>query len=217
VSVAPSSVHDVARRCQVVKSTSRYESGRVISVRTDAVRLPGDEEVQRDVVSHPGAVGVVCLDGTGRVLLLRQYRHCVSHELWEPPAGLLDRQGEDPRDAAARELVEEAGWSAGTWSVLVDAFTSPGMTDESVRIYLARDLTETGGRTGEGEERDMPISWVPLDEAVGKVLAGELHNPMAIMGILATAAALSTAGLGALRPADASWPARLAAKQLAGS
>ena len=204
-------------RHEVVKSTSRYQSGRVIEVRTDLVRLPGDEEVVRDVVVHPGAVGVVCLDPAGRVLLLRQYRHCVAHLLWEPPAGLLDQPGEDPLAAAARELVEEAGYSAESWSVLVDAFTSPGMTDESVRIYLARDLTDCGGRVGEAEERDMPMAWLPLDEAVQKVLAGELHNPLAVMGVLATAAALAGGRLDALRPADAPWPARVAAKGLSGS
>lgn len=201
------SIADTPRRYPVSSSESRYDSQRVISVRTDRVALPGGEEVIRDVVEHPGAVGVICLDDQERVLLLQQYRHCAAHLLWEPPAGLLDNPGEDPLAAAARELAEEAGVRAANWQVLVDAFTSPGMTNESVRIYLARDLVIGEERSGVGEELDMPLEWLPLPRAVELVLAGGLHNPMAVMGILAVAAARA-AGFAGLRAASADWPAR---------
>lgn len=198
---------DSPARRPVLASTWQYRSGRVIDVRTDTVRLSSGAEVIRDVVSHPGAVGVVCLNEAGAILLVRQYRHCVGHELWEPPAGLLDHPGEEPQAAAARELREEAGLQASSWHVLVDAFTSPGMTDESVRVYLARGISAGGARSGTDEELDMPSEWVDLDEAVAKVLAGELHNPMAAIGILATFAARAD-GFASLRPVDAPWPAR---------
>src|SRR3954468_318145 len=153
---------------------------RVIDVRSDAVVLPDGSTATRDVVVHPGAVGIIALDDTDRALLVQQYRHTVRQLLWEPPAGLLDEPGEDPLAAAQRELFEEAHHRAEHWDVLVDAFTSPGMTDEAIRIYLARDVRPADEPRYEAteEERDMPVRWVSLDEAVSAVLAGRLHNPM---------------------------------------
>jgi 8-oxo-dGDP phosphatase len=193
----------------VRSSTDPFRSGRVIAVRSDVVEMPDGSTAIRDVVIHPGAVGVIALDGEGRVLLVHQYRHPVRHRLWEPPAGLLDVAGEDPLAAARRELYEEAHLSAGRWDVLVDAFTSPGMASEAVRIYLARDVAAADGPKHEGrhEEADMPVRWVPLDDAVGAILAGRLHNPLAVMGLLAAARARETSYAG-LRPAGAPWPAR---------
>jgi 8-oxo-dGTP pyrophosphatase MutT (NUDIX family) len=198
---------DSPEHYDVVSSDVVYSSGRVIDLRSDVVAMPGGGEATRDVVVHPGAVGVIVLDDTDRVLLLQQYRHAVSQMLWEPPAGILDEPGESPLDAVRRELREEAHLQAARWDVLVDAFTSPGMSSEAVRIYLARDVAEaTGPRfEAEHEERDMPTAWVPLDEAVALVLSGEIHNPLAVMGVLATAAARAS-GWSKLRPADAPWP-----------
>lgn len=189
-----------------IRSELAFHSGRVIDVRTDDVAMPGGGQATRDVVVHPGAVGIIALDDQSRVLLVRQYRHPVGRLLWEPPAGLLDKAGEDPLEAAKRELYEEAHLAAARWDVLVDGFTSPGMTDEAVRIYLARDVREADAprHEGEHEEADMPSRWVPLNEAVSAIFNGRLHNPVAVMGVLAAhAAGPSYAGL---RPADAAWP-----------
>jgi ADP-ribose pyrophosphatase len=182
-----------------------YRSGRVIDIRRDQVEMPGGGSATRDVVVHPGAVGIIALDEHDRVLLLQQYRHPAQQLLWEPPAGLLDEPGEDPLAAARRELFEEAHLEADRWDVLVDAFTSPGMTSEAVRIYLARDVRPAEGdrHKGEHEEADMPTVWVPLADAVRAALAGRLHNPIALMGVLAVYAAQD---LGALRPSDIPWP-----------
>lgn len=194
----------------VVRSTTRFE-GKVWDVRTDSVDLGDGNVVDRDVVHHPGAVGVLALDEQDRVLLLRQYRHPVQAFLWEPPAGLLDIEGEDPLESAKRELWEESGYRAGRWDVLVDLYNSPGGSTESFRCYLARDLEqvpEDQRHAGEDEEADMPLAWVPLDEAVGLVLAGEVHNPAGVMGVLAAAAARA-GGWADLRPADAPWQWRI--------
>lgn len=198
---------DAPASYDVVGSRVLLQTGRVIDVRSDQVRLPDGDTATRDVVVHPGAVGIIALDGHERVLLVRQYRHSVQHLLWEPPAGLLDEAGEDPLVAAKRELFEEAHHEAARWDVLVDAFTSPGMTDEAVRIYLARDVSVASGprHEAEHEERDMPVEWVPLDDAIAAVLGGRLHNPMAVMGILAAGHARRD-DFRLLRPADAPWP-----------
>jgi ADP-ribose pyrophosphatase len=194
-------------RFTTLNSEVPFRSGRVIDVRTDRVGMPDGGEATRDVVVHPGAVGIIAMDEQERVLLLHQYRHAVGRLLWEPPAGLLDEVGEDPLEAAKRELYEEAHLEADRWDVLVDGFTSPGMTDEAVRVYLARDVRESRAPKfeAEHEEVDMPLRWVPLGDAVVAVLAGRIHNPLAVMGVLAASAASRTSYT-ELRPADAPWP-----------
>jgi 8-oxo-dGTP pyrophosphatase MutT (NUDIX family) len=192
----------------VEERTERF-AGKVIRVRTDVVGMPGGSTAARDVVEHPGAVGVVALDPSGRVLLVRQYRHPVGRALWELPAGLLDEPGEPASAAAARELAEEAHLTAGRWDVLVDALTSPGMTDEAIRVFLARGLGEPAGERhrGEHEEAELELRWLPLNEAAELALAGGLENAMAVIGVLAAARARQS-GYAGLRPADAPWPAR---------
>lgn len=185
-------------------------TGRVWTVRTDEVELAHGETVVRDVIEHPGAVGIVALDERERVLLVRQYRHPVGSYLWEAPAGLLDVEHERPLAAAQRELFEEGHLRAGRWDVLVDYYNSPGATSEAFRCYLARDLesvAEDDRHLGHGEEHDMEAAWVDLDEALRLVFAGRLHNPTAVSGILAAHAARAS-GWTLLRPADAPWPER---------
>lgn len=187
-------------------------AGRVFDLVGEDVRLaPDDEEtVLREFVDHPGAVAVVALregpEGE-EVVLVDQYRHPVRAVLWEVPAGLLDVTGEDYLTAAQRELAEETDLRAERWDVLVDYFTTPGGSTESLRVYLARDVSEVPhadrhDRTD--EERDMTVRWVRLDDAVAAVHAGRIHNPSAVVGILAAASARAT-GWSVLRPADAPW------------
>jgi ADP-ribose pyrophosphatase len=183
--------------------------GRVWDLRRDTVDLGDGQTVVREYVAHPGAVAVLVLDDQDRVLLIRQYRHPVGMLMWEPVAGLLDVVDEDPWIGAARELVEEAGLVAGRWDVLVDLENSPGGSSETIRCYLARDPAPApGGRPyGDGEERDMPHTWVPLDDAVAAVLEGRLTAPMTVAGVLAASASRSV-GWSTLRAVDAAWPAR---------
>jgi 8-oxo-dGTP pyrophosphatase MutT (NUDIX family) len=192
-----------------VVSSEVVFTGRVISLRRDVVAMPGETTSQRDVVVHPGAVGVVALRGD-EVLLVNQYRHPVTRQLDELPAGLLDVAGEPGLLAAQRELREEAGLAAGTWHVLLDILTSPGMTDESIRIYLARDVHEVERDVQEHEELLMTSQWEPLADVVDKALAGILENGPCVAGVLAASEAVRR-GFAGLRSADAPWRARPAA------
>lgn len=179
--------------------------GMIWDVVRDTVDLGDAGTVRREYVRHPGAVSVIALDDDDRVLLLRQYRHPVGQELWEPPAGLLDVPGESLQAAAARELAEEADLVAGRWWTLVDYASSPGGSDETLRVFLARDLSdvpEAQRHAREAEEHGMPVAWVPLEDAVEAVLGGRLHNPSAVIGVLAAAAARARRWTD-LRPADA--------------
>ncbi|MCK0115928.1 NUDIX hydrolase [Isoptericola sp. S6320L] len=193
----------------MVGRTAVHE-GRIFDLVRDDVDLGDAGVVTREYLDHPGAVAVVVLDEEDRVLLLRQYRHPLRADLWEIPAGLLDVDGEPAVDAAARELAEEADLVAGRWDVLVDFATSPGSSNESLRVFLARDVQEVphaDRHTRTGEEAEIVTRWVPLDEAVERTLAGHLHNPSAVVGILA-AAASRAGGWASLRGVDAPWPYR---------
>ncbi|WP_120002891.1 NUDIX domain-containing protein [Nesterenkonia muleiensis] len=167
----------------------------------------GAEELTRVYVSHPGAVAVLAADAEDRVLLINQYRHPVRMNLWEIPAGLLDVEGEPMLEAAQRELAEESDLRASVWHTLVDFYTTPGAHNEAIRIYLAEGLSEVPEaerHVRQAEEADLSFQWVPLGEAVEAVLAGRMHNPSAVTGILALHAVRT--GAGRLRDARAPWP-----------
>lgn len=194
----------------VTESSTPYQ-GRMTGLRTEVVTMPDGSPARRDYLVHPGAVGVIALDSDDRVLVLRQYRHPVRQKLWEVPAGLLDVAGEPPLLAAQRELYEEAHHKADDWNVLVDVYNSPGSSNEAIRVFLARGLGEVEGERyqAHGEELDLELAWAPADDLIGRVLAGDLHNPTLCAGVLALHAARTRpGGLDALRPADAPWPAR---------
>ncbi|MET9358913.1 NUDIX hydrolase [Streptomyces sp. NPDC006617] len=204
-----STIKDTPEEWEIRGSRTPFR-GKKTSVRTDDVVMPDGSVVTRDYQVHPGSVAVLALDGEGRALVIRQYRHPVREKLWEIPAGLLDVPGENPLHAAQRELYEEAHVKAEDWRVLTDVYTTPGGCDEAVRIFLARDLSEAAGERFEveDEEADMELARVPVADLVQGVLAGELHNNCLVVGVLALVAAERGDGLDALRPALAPWPAR---------
>lgn len=195
-------------RSAPVHRTELIHSGMVWDVLRDTLDLGDAGVVQREYLRHPGAVGILALDDDDRVLLVRQYRHPVRHELWELPAGLLDVDEEPPLEAARRELAEEVDLTADRWDVLVDWYNSPGGSDEALRVYLARGLHEVPEADRHDrvhEEAGMTLRWWALDEARDAVLAGRVHNPTTVVGVLAACAARDT-GWATLRPGDAPWP-----------
>jgi ADP-ribose pyrophosphatase len=198
-------IKDIPEQWPVV-SSAELVRGRLVTVRTDKVRTPDNHMAERDVVIHPGAVAVLALDDASQVLLIRQYRHPVGRLLWEIPAGLRDVSGEPLFATARRELLEEAGYRARDWRVLADYYTSPGFSTERLRVFLARDLELVPEAerdfVPEAEEAHLLSAWLPLDEAVRQVFAGDLHNGVAALAILAGYAARSE-GYDRLRPADA--------------
>ena len=178
-------------------------AGAIFTVFTDEVTMSSGKTAKRDVVRNKGAVAVVALDDVDRVVLIRQYRHAVGQRLWELPAGLRDQVGEEPVAGAARELAEEADITAARYDMLIDMYNSPGFSDETIRIFLARELTpvpeaERYERTD--EEADIEIAWFDLDEAVAMVFRGEITNAAAVGGLLAVARARDE-GWATLRPA----------------
>ncbi|BBZ52757.1 NUDIX hydrolase [Mycobacterium heidelbergense] len=197
-------------------SSETLHTGKIFALRRDQVRMPGGKLVTREVVEHFGAVAVVAMDDDGNIPMVYQYRHAFGRRLWELPAGLLDVGGEPAHLTAARELKEEAGLKADTWRVLVDLDSTPGFSDESVRVYLATGLTEVDRPEAHDEEADMTLAWYPLEEAALKVLNGEIVNAIAVAGILA--AQVVTTEFMLTRPVGSRWidkPTAFAARKAA--
>lgn len=189
---AAADLRDEPVDAQVAASDLVFE-GRVWDLRSDTVRY-NDGEIVRQYVDHPGAAAVVALDERGRVLLIQQYRHPIRQRDWELPAGLLDVPGEDPADAARRELAEEVDLAAASWEPLVSMFTSPGGSDEIVHLYLARELSALDAFAREDEEADIRMVWIPLEDAVTAVLEGRIRNGIVMAGLFAAAERLRRAG-----------------------
>ncbi|NHI16504.1 NUDIX domain-containing protein [Microbacterium excoecariae] len=179
-------LRDEERAASVVASEVVFD-GHVWDVREDRFRY-GEGELVRHYVDHTGAVAVVAVDAAGRVLLIQQYRHPIRTRDWEIPAGLLDIPGEDPRDAAERELAEEADLVADTWEDLGSFAMSPGGSTEFIRIFLATGVgpaPESFAR--DAEEADIRAEWVPLGDAVRAIEEGRMKNAAMTIGVLLAA------------------------------
>ncbi len=188
-----------------ITASERVFRGRIWNVARETVDLGEAGEVTREFVEHTGAVAILALDEEERVVLVNQYRHPVRRVLWELPAGLLDVEGEALVDAARRELAEEADLVAGRWDTLGDFYTTPGGSDEFIRIFLARDLRPVAPadrHERRDEELGMEVRRVPLTEVVTAVLGGRIHNPSTAFGVLAAHTARQR-DWATLRPVDA--------------
>ena len=195
-----------SRPAFAVHASTDIHVGKVLALRSDDVQMPGGRVAAREVTEHRGAVAIAAQDDDGRLMMIYQYRHPVGRRLWELPAGLLDVAGEDPLLTAQRELAEETGLAATDWSVLIDVVPSPGFSDESVRVYLARGTSEVGRPRldADDEEADLVTRWVSLPVAVRMVLDGKIVNGVSAAAVLAAHALAGGPG----RPTDAPWPDR---------
>lgn len=203
----PRVLRDVPTTPDITSSEVVYR-GAVWDIRRETFDIPEAPGLVRDLMAHTGAVAVAVVDEEERILLVQQYRHPVRARLWEVPAGLLDIAGEDPLTAARRELAEEADLTAARWEVLSDACLSPGGSSETLRLYLARDLTPVPVEerfARDGEEAGFRYHWATLAEANAALGAGELTNAIAQIAILRTTAVLAAEAGGrdtGTRPVD---------------
>lgn len=117
-------------------------TGRIFSVEQHQVRLDNGKETVRDIVKHPGAVGVLALTKEDKIILVKQYRKGVEQEMIEIPSGMLDKEGEEPLVAAQRELMEETKHVATKWHEIVTMAMSPGFLSEKVTLFYAEDAYE---------------------------------------------------------------------------
>lgn len=148
---------------------------------------PEGELFERDVIRSPGAVGVVPLlfeDGVPTVVFVRQYRGPLDQYVLEIPAGMRDVPDEPLELTAERELIEEAGFSAGRMEYLTSFFSSAGMTDSVLHIYLATELSPVARQLHGPEESHMEVLRLPLAEAVEMVARGEINDAKTVIGLL---------------------------------
>lgn len=157
--------------------------GCLLRLDVDQVELPDGNTAPREYIRHPGGVGVVALTADNEVLLVRQYRYPYAEILTEIPAGKRD-PGEDPLTTGMRELEEETGYRAATYTSLGAMYPTPGCCNEVVYLYLATGLTAADAHPDADEF--LEVERCPLDEMVGRVLAGEITDAKTQVAILKT-------------------------------
>jgi 8-oxo-dGTP pyrophosphatase MutT (NUDIX family) len=161
--------------------------GKIAKVRVDRFRYDDGEEADREIVAHPGAVGIVAHDGE-TLYMVRQPREAVDEQaLLELPAGKLE-EDEDVVTTARRELAEEIGKAADRWEHLTTFYSSPGFAAEEVHLYLATELRDEQAEAGEEERIEMvEVPLTKLDEAIR-----DCHDAKSLVGLLWLKAFLTT-------------------------
>ncbi len=149
-----------------------YE-GVVLKLRRDQARMPDGAQRVREYLMHPGAAAMVPLLPDGRVLVERQFRYPLRDVFVEFPAGKRD-PGESPLQTARRELIEETGYAAAEWAHLTRIHPAVGFADESLDIFLCRELTEVGSSLDQDEF--VEIELVTLDWLIDELRAGRLSD-----------------------------------------
>ena len=164
-------------------SSETVFSGIIVDVRSDIAELQTGKHVSREVVVHPGGVGIVPLTDDGKIILVRQYRYPMGQELLEIPAGKLDKN-EDPLECAKRELSEETGCTASELVSLGAIYPSPGFCTEVLHLYLALGLKQ--GKMHLDEDEHLSVETICIDELMKKVMNNELSDAKTVIGILKT-------------------------------
>lgn len=164
---------------KTMKSDKLYE-GKLLNLRVDTVELPDKKYSKREVIEHPGGVGIIPVTEDDSIILVKQYRKAVERFLLEIPAGKLELN-EEPRETAQRELKEETGYEAGRMEYLLEFYTSPGFTNEKIYLFLATDLIEGEASPDSGEFIEYEKH--KIDDLIKMVERGEIKDSKTIIGI----------------------------------
>ncbi len=162
-------------------SSDRIYTGKVISLKVDTVEVPKKGYQKREIIEHPGAVGIVAITDDNKVLLVRQFRKAIEKVLWEIPAGKLE-QGESPKDCAIRELKEETGYSASNMKLIHKFYTSSGFSNQKIYVYLATDLEK--GECCLDEDEFLELHEVNLNDAYEMINKNDIEDAKTSIGLL---------------------------------
>ena len=171
---------------KTVSSEEIYD-GKIIKVRKEKVELPDGRLATRELIGHPGGVGIIAVDGDGKVFMVTQYRIAAKSEMLEIPAGKME-YGEDPLECGARELIEETGYKAEEFTHLGEYYATPGYCEEKLNIFLARKLTFVGQNLDDGEF--LNVSKYSLDELYQMVMDNKIYDAKTAIAILKAKALL---------------------------
>ena len=177
-----------------INHTSTLYQGRVFRLEKENVTLGNGVTTDLDVIHHPGAAAMVPLTGDNKVILLRQYRHAVRQEIWEIPAGTLEKD-ENPQTCAAREIEEETGYAAANFVRLGKIIPVPGYSDETITLFLCTGLTLKQQKLDADEQ--ITVSPVPFDEAITMIRDGRIQDAKSIAGLFMARQHLEETGTGA--------------------
>lgn len=162
-------------------SSDRIYTGKVISLKVDTVEVPKKGYQKREIIEHPGAVGIVAITDENKILLVKQYRKAVEKVLWEIPAGKLE-QGESPKDCAIRELKEETGYSANNIKLIHKFYTSAGFSNQKIYVYLATDLEK--GECNLDEDEFLELHEVDIKDVYEMIDKNDIEDAKTSIGLL---------------------------------
>lgn len=163
-----------------IRNRKLIHKGRVFELTRESLTLSNGVQTDMDIISHPGAAAIVALTPDRHLLMLRQYRHAVTRDLWEIPAGTLE-DGEDPLTCAQRELVEETGYSADQWDELGTTIPVPGYSNEQIHLFLARDLTPAQQNLDDDEI--IEVEKVSFDQVISMISEGTIEDSKTITAV----------------------------------
>ena len=165
---------------KTISSEVKY-AGKIITTRVDTVELPNGKIASREVVEHPGGVGVAAITENNELLMVRQFRAGPKKVLLEIPAGKLER-GEDPTACGLRELEEETGYTAKEFFKVSEAYATPGFAEELLHIYVAKDLVKT--KTNPDEDEFLEIEKIPISDLKRMIETTEICDAKTVIAIL---------------------------------
>jgi len=163
-----------------VLSHQEVYRGKIVALHVDTIRQESGKTTLREVVLHPGGVAAIPILDDGRILLIRQFRYPIGKFILELPAGKLD-SGQSPQDTVAREIEEETGYLAGNLSYETTFYTTPGICNESIHLFIAKDLIQSAQRLEEGEH--LTLEAYTLEECLRMIATNEINDAKTILGI----------------------------------
>ncbi len=169
------------RLSEKIIGTEKIWGGNFLQVESVEVELPDGEQATRDIIRHPGAVGIIAIDDDNRILLERQYRCALERLTLEIPAGKLD-VGETAEECARRELEEETGYTAGKMAYLIPIASAAGYSDEIIHLFMATDLKP--GLAHPDSEEFVATFWMDIEELIDMVLDGKIEDSKTIIAAL---------------------------------
>jgi len=164
-------------------SSDRIYTGKVISLKVDTVEIDSKGYKKREIVEHPGAVGIVALTDDNKIVLIKQFRKPIEKAIWEIPAGKLEI-GESPKECAIRELKEETGYIAKDIKLIHKFFTSAGFSNQKIYIFLATNLIK--GEPNFDDDEFIDKYEIDIDEAKNMIMKNEIEDAKTTIGILLT-------------------------------